>query len=347
MPAVVLWIHPVLALATVVSTIGVALLGWRSRLTRASGSAHLHVAWGKRLLGLLALVWVVGLSSVVLANRSNARPAMSGHFVIACVLLGGYSVSAVLMLRWRQRLAIRRLHMLANTLLVGLVLYQVLLGVNRLYKFDLIAPVPQDQSIRSWLQIKFGLESPPVTAQSGHTYAWSSPNEGTAYGGVWKPDNGAIVQSDCACSGNGILDFLTLDGRFPLLVFNEPVFGDFMLSGEFLIESGQVDRYAGLVFRIVNENNYYVARASTSEQSVTLSRFNNGSRQVLQSFPTEVPLNTWQTLQVEVVGQIVRLTLNGTLVGEVTDDGWLTGRVGLGTKADSVARFRSITATNR
>lgn len=346
MPDVLLWIHPALALVTVISTIGVALLGWRFRLTHKPGSAGIHVTWGKRLLGLLALVWVIGLSSVVLANRPNAPSMMSGHFVSACVLLGGYSVSAALMLKRGSSKWVRRLHRLANTLLVGLMLYQVLLGVNRLYKFDLLTPVPQDQSTRSLLQIKFGLVSPPVTAQSGQIYTWSVPDEGTAYGGIWRLDNGAIVQSDCACSGNRIQDFLTLDGRFPLLTFDEPVFGDLTLSGDFMIESGQIDQYAGLVFRIVNENNYYVVRASTSEQSVTLSRFNNGSRQILQNFPVNISLNTWHTLHIEVVGQNVRITLNGTLVGEVADDGWLTGRVGLGTKADSIARFSNITATS-
>jgi hypothetical protein len=41
------------------------------------------------------------------------------------------------------------------------------------------------------------------------------------------------------------------------------------------------------------------------------------------------------------------MLLDGQLVGQTGDDGWQTGRVSLGTKADSVARFRSISAVRR
>ena len=108
-----------------------------------------------------------------------------------------------------------------------------------------------------------------------------------------------------------------------------------------------MDQYAGLAFRIVNENNYYIARASVSEPSITLARFNNGSRQVLYNFPATVKLGTWQTLQVSVTGARVKVSLDNQVVGEADDEGWLTGRVGLGTKADSVARFRNIRAVER
>ena len=63
-----------------------------------------------------------------------------------------------------------------------------------------------------------------------------------------------------------------------------------------------------------------------SEQSVTLARFNNGSRQILQGFAAGVELGKWQSLAVAVAGSKMAITLNGKLLGEVTDDGWSTGR---------------------
>jgi hypothetical protein len=261
--------------------------------------------------------------------------------------LSGYGVSAILMLRWRTHRWVRRFHMTVNTLLVAVVLYQVPLGVNRLYKFGLFSPVPQDQATRSLLMIKFGLASPPATARPGQTTTWTAPTEGQAFGGAWRLEDGAMVQSDCGCSGNATWDFVTISNRFPLLVFNGPVFGDGTFTTAFNIESGHVDQYAGLAFRIVNQNNYYIVRASASEQSVTLARFNNGVRQVLASFPAPVQRGAGQTLTVQATGTEVTMLLDEQEVGKANDDGWQTGRVGLGTKADSITRFRGISAVSR
>lgn len=288
------------------------------------------------------ILWLLGLIGVATANLPNTPPAQSGHFASGTALLLGYGLSAALMLRWGKNIWVRRLHVVANTLLLLLVASQVLLGVNRLYKFGFLSPVPQDQATRSLLFIKFGLESPSVTAVSGKEYGWTTPNDGKPLGGNWRLDGDAILQADCGCSGNQVQDTLTIDNRFPLLIFNDPVFGNFDYSAEFKIDSGQVDQYAGLAFRIANEFNYYVVRASASEQSVTLARFNNGSRQVLASFPAAVKLGQWHTLQLSVTDIVIRIQLDGQPIGETTDDGWRTGRVGLGTKSDSIARFRHI-----
>jgi len=340
-------VHPIIAAIVVVIAFGTAILGWRYRLTRTPDAGRRHVRAGKGMLSLLAVLWALGIASVALANRPGAPPGGSGHFWVGTALLGGYGLSAVLMLRWRHQRWVRRFHITASTLLLAVVLYQIPLGVNRLYKFGSIGPVPQDQATRRLLVIKFGLESPPVTASRSQTTTWASPIAGQAFGGAWRLDDGAVVQADCGCSGTPIWDFLTISNRFPLLVFNGPVFGDGTFTTAFNIESGHVDQYAGLAFRIVNQNNYYIVRASASEQSVTLARFNNGVRQVLASFPAPVQRGAWQTLTVQATGAEVTMFLDGQEVGKASDDGWQTGRVGLGTKADSITRFRAISAVAR
>src|SRR5215218_4825858 len=189
------------------------------------------------MLGLLAVLWALGLISVALANRPGAPPGGSGHFWVGTALLGSYSLSAMLMLRWRQQRWVRRFHITANTLLLALVLYQIPLGVNRLYKFGIIGPVPQDQATRSLLMIKFGLESPAATA-ADRTYTWATPADGESISGEWRQDGDSIVQANCGCSGNVIWDTLTIGNRFPLLVFRTPVFEDLDYRAMFRIESG-------------------------------------------------------------------------------------------------------------
>jgi hypothetical protein len=344
---VFLAVHPILGIIVVGGAFAVAALGWRSLLMRRPGTGERHARWAGVWLATLALAWLLGLLGVGLANMPGAPPAGSGHFLLATVLLVGYSMSGTLMLWLRPRPWVRPLHVAVNTLLLGLVVAHVLGGVNRLYRFGLLAPVPQDQTVRRILEIKFDLESPPPTALSSQTYTWATPSDGTAYGGDWQRDNGAILQSECGCTGNLMWDTLSTNNRFPLLAFSGPIFDDLDYAAEFRIDSGQVDQYAGLAFRIVNSDNYYVVRASASEQSMSLSRFVNGSRQVLETFPAEVRLGQWHAVAVELRGASVQFSLDGRPSGQVSDAGWLTGRVGLGTKADSIARFRTVTAIAR
>lgn len=174
--------------------------------------------------------------------------------------------------------------------------------------------------------------APAASAVGNTTYMFASPADGKAFAGDWKLDSdGTILQSSIVNS-------------FPLLVFNAPVFKDFDYSTEFKIESGVLDQYAALTFRIVDEKNYYAVRASASEQSVTFARFDDGSRSVLQTWSAAVKQGDWQTLSVRVRGADTTIVLNGVEVGRISDERYASGKVGLGTKADSVARFRRIIA---
>jgi Domain of Unknown Function (DUF1080)/Protein of unknown function (DUF4079) len=327
-----LYLHPALAALVILLALYVAVLGWRSRLqSAAEGAGAIHASKGLLLLTMLSVTWVLGLLGVASAHLESVQPGGSGHFLFGTGILAGFLLSAVLMLKQRQRKWVRLLHAFGNSLLLLLLMYQILLGINRLYKFGMLPFVPQDQATRSLFAIKFGLNSPSISATALQRYQWKTPEEGKVFSGDWKLDKDSILQS------------ATTDS-FPLLAFQSPAFGNFEYSAEFMIEAGQEDRYAGLAFRIVDKHNYYVVRASASEQSVTFSRFNNGARQILQTFPIRVAFQQWQTLKVMAKDAEFKIFLNGQPVGEIRDLGWKTGRVGLGTKADSVTRFRNITA---
>jgi Protein of unknown function (DUF4079)/Domain of Unknown Function (DUF1080) len=326
-----LYLHPVLAVLVILLALYVALLGWHSRLQPAAGAGEIHASKGLLLLTMLSITWLLGLIGVASAHLEGVQPGGSGHFLFGTGILAGFLLSAVLMLKQRQQKWVRRLHAFGNSLLLLLLIYQILLGINRLYKFGILPSVPQDQATRSLLAIKFGLNSPSVSATPLQRYQWETPEEGKVFSGSWQLDKDSILQS------------ATTDS-FPLLIFQQPVFGNFEYSAEFMIEAGKEDRYAGLAFRIVDENNYYVVRASASEQSVTFSRFNNGARQILQTFPIKVAFQQWQTLKVMAQDTEFKLLLNDQPVGAIRDIGWKTGKVGLGTKSDSVTQFRNITA---
>jgi hypothetical protein len=170
-----------------------------------------------------------------------------------------------------------------------------------------------------------------VSAKAGKTYAFSSAKQGTAFGGIWKDDKSSILQAD----GSGKV-------AFPLLVFDSPRFGNLDYSGELLIESGNEDRYAGFVFRLRDRGDYYAVRFSASENNVFFARFDRGARTILQSFDAAVSSKQWHTGRLIVRKDAVTIFLDGRKVGTASDANWLVGRVGLGTKSDSVTRFRNL-----
>jgi hypothetical protein len=71
--------------------------------------------------------------------------------------------------------------------------------------------------------------------------------------------------------------------RFPVAIADEGTFRDLDLSVKFKPISGEVDRAAGLVWRLKDANNYYIVRANALENNVVLYKVENGKR-------TDLPL---------------------------------------------------------
>jgi hypothetical protein len=112
--------------------------------------------------------------------------------------------------------------------------------------------------------------------------------------------------------------------------------------------SGKEDQAGGVVWRLQDVNNYYVARANALEGNVVLYKTVNGKRSSLQvkgrmfgyGVDTKVPSGKWSTLRVEFAGNLFSVLFDGKKLFEVEDDAIKdAGAVGLWTKADSVTLF--------
>jgi hypothetical protein len=115
---------------------------------------------------------------------------------------------------------------------------------------------------------------------------------------------------------------------------------------------GTEDQAAGLVFRFVDANNYYVVRANALEDNVVLYKTVNGKRSSLQvkgrtsgyGLDTKVPSGRWSTLRVDFAGPLFTIAFNGQKVFDVEDKTFKdAGAVGVWTKADSVTLFDDFT----
>jgi 3-keto-disaccharide hydrolase len=130
------------------------------------------------------------------------------------------------------------------------------------------------------------------------------------------------------------------DYRFPLLISDEGSFKDLELSVKFKAVAGEVDRAAGLVFRLKDANNYYIVRANALEDNYRLYHVIKGSRRQFAGANFKVTSGEWHELRVECVGNKIICYYDGAKKIEATDDTFKdTGKVGLWTKADSVTYF--------
>ncbi len=130
------------------------------------------------------------------------------------------------------------------------------------------------------------------------------------------------------------------DYRFPLLISDEGSFKDLELSVKFKAVAGEVDRAAGLVFRLQDANNYYIVRANALEDNYRLYRVIKGSRRQFAGANFKVTSGEWHELKVECVGNKIICYYDGQKKIQATDDTFKdAGKIGLWTKADSVTYF--------
>lgn len=130
------------------------------------------------------------------------------------------------------------------------------------------------------------------------------------------------------------------DYRFPLLIADPGVYKDLELSVMFKAVEGEVDRAAGLVFRLKDANNYYVVRANALEDNLRLYHVVGGTRRQFAGANFKVTAGEWHELKVECSGDRIICYYDAQRKIEATDGTFKeAGRIGLWTKADSVTYF--------
>lgn len=127
--------------------------------------------------------------------------------------------------------------------------------------------------------------------------------------------------------------------HFPYVILKGQNYKDVAISVQFKAISGSMDQAAGIVFRFVDSNNYYVLRANALENNLILFKYVKGARTGVASGLAPVSSGTWHTLKVVAKGESIQGFLDGKLVIDVKDSSYKEGLVGLWTKADSVTYF--------
>lgn len=184
---------------------------------------------------------------------------------------------------------------------------------------------------------------PPTGFSFGHTANVGAP-------GKW------LIQAEGANLYLAQTDADSTRSRFPVAVLTDITAADVDLAVSFRPVSGRVDQAAGLVWRYLDQDNYYIVRANALEGNVVLYKVENGKRTDLPlkgkgrtyGQKAEVPAGQWSTLRVVATGRLFEVYLNGVKLYAVEDATFTQpGRVGVWTKADSVTQFDDLTVVTR
>lgn len=134
-----------------------------------------------------------------------------------------------------------------------------------------------------------------------------------------------------------------VDERFPILVYEGELFGDFKATVQVKMMEGVKEQMAGLAFRIQDEKNYYYVRASALGGSLYFFKIVEGLRSAPIGVRVEIPRNTWHELSVECEGNKIRVSFNGKeAIPELVDKTFIRGKLGLWTKSDSLSHFANL-----
>ncbi len=130
------------------------------------------------------------------------------------------------------------------------------------------------------------------------------------------------------------------DERFPMLIYEEEDFGDFKLSTKLKLVAGETEQMAGIAFRILDERNYHVVRASARGNTLLFYSFINGERTQPVGSTVAIASNVWHTLEIEAESTRFKFKLNGMEVLPPLDNpNFRRGKIGYWTKSDSISHF--------
>lgn len=177
-----------------------------------------------------------------------------------------------------------------------------------------------------------------------------SPPAGFSFARTGRGGEGAwtVTADPTAVAGRAIEQTSTerTDYRFPLAIHESLSAANLDAEIRFKAVAGKVDQAAGIVVRLVDADNYYVARANALEDNVRFYRVVAGRREQLDGANLKVTPNQWHTLGLRAEADRFTVSYDGKTLFSVADATFSKpGAVALWTKADSVTRFDRVTIT--
>ena len=134
--------------------------------------------------------------------------------------------------------------------------------------------------------------------------------------------------------------------RFPLCIADLPLARNAEVELPFVLHNGGIARTAGIVFRFIDPQDFYVVEADAIAGVVRLVRIVNGERRELAHRAAALVVGKAQTLKIKAVDDSLAVSLDGNALFETHDSIHATpGRFGIWSKADSQTSFGDLFIT--
>lgn len=150
------------------------------------------------------------------------------------------------------------------------------------------------------------------------------------------------VQKDSS-SGGQVLDMKINDyggSTFNLCWTDQITFQSGVVEVKVKAQEGRIDQGGGPIWRVRDEDNYYIARWNPLEDNIRVYYVKDGRRVQLDSARVTLPTEQWHTITMLHQGNQITGYLNGEKLLEVDDSTFTdAGGVGVWTKADAATSF--------
>jgi len=128
--------------------------------------------------------------------------------------------------------------------------------------------------------------------------------------------------------------------RFNMAINKNLYCKDLTMEVRFKGMKGENDQGGGLVWRYIDENNYYIVRANPLEDNFTLYKVIDGNRKELKNANIKVNSQQWYSIKISMQGNKIQCYFNNKLMMETTDNTFPdAGKIGLWTKSDAQTYF--------
>lgn len=154
------------------------------------------------------------------------------------------------------------------------------------------------------------------------------------------PSRGNVLQKDAG----GIVE-----ADYPMAVFDKVICKDGDLTVKFRIDGGGRIRTAGIVWRFIDPNNYYLLHFSVDQKNIALLRVVGGNIQPVPVLSDKLTLNTmahdiglhqWYVAKVSFRGDRIRGFFGNRELFEASDTGLMQpGKTGVWTRGRTTASF--------
>jgi hypothetical protein len=164
--------------------------------------------------------------------------------------------------------------------------------------------------------------------------------------GAGGPGRWEVVRDASATGGKALAQLSTnpVENRFLVASYKPVDAANVEVAARCKPATGKIDRACVVVVRLVDANNYYIARANALEDNVRFYRVRAGQRQQLATADgVKVASGQWHMLTLRAEGDRFTVVFDGKPMHTTTDATDLprpsAGKVGVWTKSDSVTHF--------